>query len=266
MRMPPPRTTLWLLLWLGASALSAVAIVLAVRALVPLEVLKANNEVAGNYLQTLGTVYAVLLAFVVFVVWNQYNDARNHVEAEANEIADLFRTVHGFSDPCRSRIRARLRDYIKAVVQEEWPAMARSRTSARASTLLDELWLALECVEPGSNREQSLYGEALARFNDLSDERQRRLLSSRLRLPATMWLLLLLGALLTVGSMALFGLERPLPHALMAAALGILVCFVLFVIYDLDNPFWGDWCVSSAPIAAALEGQPEGPKPGASSD
>jgi hypothetical protein len=46
--------------------------------------LHANNEVAGNYLQTVGTIYAVLLAFVVFVVWQQHNDTRCAVEAEAN--------------------------------------------------------------------------------------------------------------------------------------------------------------------------------------
>jgi hypothetical protein len=264
MRLPPNRTLFWLLLWLGASALGSIAIVLAARALVPLDVLLANNEVAGNYLQTLGTVYAVLLAFVVFVVWNQYNEARNHVEAEANEIADLYRTVHGLPDPCRSRIRARLRDYVRAVVDREWSVMARGRSSARAAALLEKLWHALECVEPASNREQSLYDAALARFNDLSDSRTHRLLSSRIRLPMTMWLLLLVGAALTVGSMALFGIERLLPHALMAASLGSLVCFVLFVIYDLDNPFWGDWCISSEPIARAIDGQSTDRKPKAS--
>ena len=43
---------------------------------------------AGNYLQTVGTIYAVLLAFVVFVVWQQHNDTRSAVESEANELSD----------------------------------------------------------------------------------------------------------------------------------------------------------------------------------
>jgi hypothetical protein len=241
----------------GASALAATTEVLGVRALVSHAVLVANNEVAGTYLQTVGTIYAVLLAFVVFVVWNQYNEARGHVEAEANEVSDLFRTVHGFPEPHRGRTRSLLAEYVRTVVAEEWPAMARGRASRHAAALLEELWLVLESSEPGSNREQLLYQEALSRYNDLRDHRTCRLLSSRIRLPFSMWLLLLVGAVLTVGSMGLFGLERPLPHVLMAASLGGLVCFVLFVIYDLDNPFWGDWCVSSAPIATALPEEPE---------
>src|SRR5581483_12013613 len=76
---------------MAASAVVAVAGLVAVRWAVPLEVLRANNDVAGNYLQSLGTLYAVLLAFVVFVVWSQFDEARGSVEREANEIADLWR-------------------------------------------------------------------------------------------------------------------------------------------------------------------------------
>src|SRR4051812_39543883 len=78
---------------LGVGA--AVAGLLVVRQVVPARVLRESNDVVGNYLQTLGTIFAVLLAFVVFVVWSQFNDARQRVEAEANELLDLARTARG---------------------------------------------------------------------------------------------------------------------------------------------------------------------------
>jgi hypothetical protein len=40
------------------------------------QALLAARKAIGSSLQTLGSVYAVLLAFVVFVVWQQFNDAR----------------------------------------------------------------------------------------------------------------------------------------------------------------------------------------------
>ena len=46
------------------------------------QALLAAREAIGSSLQTLGSVYAVLLAFVVFVVWQQFNDARGFVEKE----------------------------------------------------------------------------------------------------------------------------------------------------------------------------------------
>src|SRR5262245_16020940 len=59
-----------------AAIVLSIAGLVAVRSLVPADVLRETNDVAGNYLQTVGTIYAVLLAFVVFVVWQQFNDAR----------------------------------------------------------------------------------------------------------------------------------------------------------------------------------------------
>ena len=64
----------------AASIALGVLGLLIVRQIAPPEWLRANNEVAGNYLQTLGSIYAVLLAFVVFVVWQQHNQARDAVD------------------------------------------------------------------------------------------------------------------------------------------------------------------------------------------
>jgi hypothetical protein len=46
------------------------------------QALLAAREAIGSSLQTLGSVYAVLLAFVVFAVWQQFNDERGFVENE----------------------------------------------------------------------------------------------------------------------------------------------------------------------------------------
>jgi hypothetical protein len=46
------------------------------------QALLVAREAIGSSLQTLGSVYAVLLAFVVLVVWQQFNDARGFVEKE----------------------------------------------------------------------------------------------------------------------------------------------------------------------------------------
>lgn len=70
-----------------------------VRYLVPASWLHADNEVAGNYLQTLGTIYAVLLAFVAFVVWEQHNATRSAVESEVNALSDFTEPSRGCRGP-----------------------------------------------------------------------------------------------------------------------------------------------------------------------
>jgi hypothetical protein len=222
-----------------------------VRCLAPASWLHANNEVAGNYLQTLGTVYAVLLAFVVFVVWQQHNDTRSAVESEANELSDLYRTIQAL--PGSQLIGDFIQKYGKAVVDEEWKAMVRGRRSQEAERVLEEIWTALQSLEPHTRREETLYAEALARFNDLSDARSHRLYCSLLRLPPSLWVLLLTNGSLVVISMWIFGLESFSAHAFMTVALAGSIAFILYLIADLDNPFWGSWQIRPDGFRRAVE-------------
>jgi len=221
-----------------------------VRWVTPASWLHANNEVAGNYLQTLGTIYAVLLAFVVFVVWQQHNETRSAVEREANELSDICRTVRAL--PGTERAQDRIRAYGRIVIDEEWAAMARGGSSKKAELTLEEIWNALQGLEPRSGREEALYAEAMARFNDLSDARSHRLFCSLLRLPPSLWVLLLTNGGLVVGSMWIFGLESFSAHALMTVALAGSIAFILCLVADLDNPFWGSWQVGPEAFQRAL--------------
>jgi hypothetical protein len=244
---------LQLFLTVVASMLVAVVGLFVVQSIVPSAVLHANNEVAGNYLQTLGTIYAVLLAFVVFVVWTQYTEASKFVEQEADELADVLRYAGTCPEPARSKMLEAARAFAREQIENEWTAMARGAASPRAGQLLDVFWHALSDQEPQTARDQALYAEAVARFNDMCDARTDLLQNSRTRMPPIMWLLLLTGAFSTVASMYLFGLDNFCCLALMTASLAGCVSFVLFLIYDLDNPFTGDWRVTPEPIRLALD-------------
>jgi hypothetical protein len=192
----------------------------------------------------------VLLAFVVVVVWQQFNDARSAVEREANEVLDLFRTVSGFSEPARGELREHLQAYVSAVLEKEWQAMARNQDGVfeEVWSLFDGIAAVLHRCDPELEREASLYSEALTRLNDLSDVRAVRLLTSRMRIPLALWILLYTGAVITVGSMYLFAVSSFEVHALMTGALAGAVSHVLYVITDLDDAFAGDWQVPREPF------------------
>jgi hypothetical protein len=241
------RTWLRLLPWVIGSSLVAVLGLYVVRVFVPPATLQPSNDAVGNYLQTLGGIYAVLLAFVVFVVWQQFNDARASVEREANEVIDLFRTVQGLPDAIRSGVHTRLHEYICAVLDVEWQAMASkhgSDSSAQAAQLLDATWRELFCFEPQSERHKALHAQALSNFNELSNARTARLSASRLKIPAPLRYLLYIGAVVLVSSVWLFAVDSFAVHALITGALGGAVSHVLYVIEDLDDCFSGDWQVS----------------------
>lgn len=237
---------------LGAMTLSVAGLAL-FRRCVSVATLRPSAEAVGNYLQTVGSIYAVLLAFVVFVVWQQFNDARAAVESEATEAQDLARFTAGICNGDGDRLLAQLRGYLDEVVAREWPAMARGdeATLTDVSRHLDEVWQALRAMHPGGDREMALYAEALARFNDLADARSRRLTASRTRIPTAMRILLYTGACIIVASMWLLALDDAAMHATITAAMAGAVSHILYLVEDLDDAFDGDWQVSADPLRRA---------------
>jgi hypothetical protein len=226
---------------------------LAFRAVAPMATLHAASNELGNYLQTVGGIYAVLLAFVVYVVWGQFNEARGYLDREATALVDLHRTSSGLPSRSRTAIQNGLRTYVDAVLQDEWPAMARGdeATIDRVAEMLEQVWLAIHGCKPATQCQHTVYGEVLGRFNQLTDLRTSRLSAARARIPVAMTILLCSGAVLTVGSVYLLAFDDLWLHALVTAALAGAIAHILFLIRDLDDAFAGDWQVAKAPFERA---------------
>ena len=237
----------------GASVVAIAALWMVRTWLVHPSDLRASNDVVGNYLQTVGTIYAVLLAFVVSTVWSQFNEARVLVEREANEVTDLHRLTDGLPAAVRADLQGALHRYVDAVIAHEWQAMARGDedTIAMVGRELDRVWDGLHRLEPTTACATSLHGEALSRFNDLSDARTNRLSAARTRMPFGLSLLLYVGAIVLVASMALLEVDSFAVHATITGALAGAVSHVLYLVIDLDDAFSGLWQVSTAPFERA---------------
>src|SRR5262245_8939676 len=132
-------TLAWGIVIVGGITLLATAGALLVRRWVPVEVLERHNEVAGFIYSVIGVMYAVLLGFTAIIVWERYDQAQTAVEKEANELGDLFRDAQAFPDEVRKEIEAKLRSYIRLVVDKEWPAMAENNWSLETQDAFNQL-------------------------------------------------------------------------------------------------------------------------------
>jgi Protein of unknown function (DUF4239) len=215
-----------------------------VQRLVPSALREEHNNVAGFIYSVVGVAYAVLLAFVVIVVWQEYETARDTVETEANELAGVYFLADRFPEPDRERVQALARSYARTVVEEEWPMMGRGETSERAGTLLRDLRFNLQDVDASTSAGQVLYDQGLTRVHEVSDARRLRLLEATQGLPGILWVVLLGGGVVTVSFTYLFGLKNNWAHALMVAALTLVITGILFTIGSLEYPFAGQAQIS----------------------
>ena len=249
----------WLLtffrVWLvitGACIASVLGLVV-FRALAPVETLRAASSELGTYLQTLGGIYAVLLAFIVVIVWNQFNEARALIEREASALVDLHRTASGLPPETRAQIQEGLVKYVDAVLEDEWRAMHTGNEAVieRVGHRLDEVWLAVHRCRPTDSCQHTVYGEVLPHFNELADLRTSRLSAARARVPTSMRILLYTGAVLVTGSIYLVYIPELWLHAMITASLAGAICHILYLIIDLDDAFEGDSQISRAAFERA---------------
>jgi len=215
--------------------------------------LKRQHEVASFFFLMIGTLYAVLIAFAIYVVWTQFQDAGANLAHEANEVGDLSRMAMTMPDPMRTNIQVALADYIHAVVEDEFPAMAEGRDSQRTWQALENLWTVYAEAEPATLKAQANYAESLRHMNDVSNYHRARLFTSRGTVPPMLWYLLYSGGIVLIAFTYFFGHESLLSQGAMTAALAGILAFSLFLIVAYDSPFSGAARVSPAPLQLELQ-------------
>ena len=210
-----------------------------VRRYVSADLLKRHNEVAVAVHAALAAVYAVLLAFVVVTVWDQYNDAEKSVSDEAGQISGLYRGALAFGDSTSRLFRADVSHYITSVIDYEWPLMQEENLRSLGNPSYNHLWTSAQGFVPRNKYEEIWLAVCLQKLEELDNSRNMRIYASESEIPGAMWGLLICGAVVTVAFACFFGAERRLPHVLMVAALSSIIAFVLFMIATIDHPFVG---------------------------
>ncbi len=247
-------TAVYSVLIVLVAMLVAVGGLIVVQRLVPSTLRQQHNDVAGFIYAVVGIVYAVLLALVVIAVWEEHETAKETVHSEANELAEIFWLAHRLPETEGSRLQELARSYARVVVDEEWPLMSREgRASPRAWGLLDNMRVEVQELEVSTQADQVLYTQGLERVHDLADARRMRLVEAREGIPAVLWIVLIVGALVTVGFTYLFGLENTRAHRLMVAALAGVIALVLFTVGALEYPFSGGARVGPGAFELVLE-------------
>ena len=240
------------LLVVGLPILLAVVGLLLVRSRVPHPRLQPHHDVAGYIYSGLAVLYAVLLAFVVIIVWEQFNTTDIRVHKEADELSNLFHAAQVFPTPVQQVILDAVRSYAGAVIEEEWSAMARETESPTAWQAYDDLWHIIRTLEPRSPAEINWHATILQSLTMLSDYRRDRLADSRAVLPLVLWVVLLSGGVINLGYTYLFGVRSLTVHLIITTALTAMTTLLLLVILIMDHPFAGSFRVTSEPFVGVL--------------
>jgi Protein of unknown function (DUF4239) len=214
----------------------------------------AHNDVHGVYFSMVGLLYAILLAFVVVVAWEQFNGAEESTHTEVTRLSNLFRDAEPLPPDDRVRIQTALATYVENVVDREYDSMADGNSDGPTVAAYEEIWNRFYDTEVEAGPAATFYDAAVGRLNELGEARRLRVLSSQATIPIPLWVLLIGGGAFTIAWLFSFHMTDTRVQTFALGSVGAFTGFVLFLIYALQHPFAGDIAIDPGVYESLLEG------------
>ncbi|MCX6160766.1 MAG: DUF4239 domain-containing protein, partial [Ignavibacteriae bacterium] len=203
------------------------------------EMLIENHAVGGFLYNAVCVIYAVLIAFVVFVIWNKMEETNSKIEREANNLLNLYYDASVFPDTIKTEIQATIREYVKRVTKEEWESMSVGKVDTGATKTFIKLNRIFLSVNSNQVPNTEVLSQSLKNLSEIREFRRHRVLSSRQNMPDILWLVLIICSVILVVFTFFFSTLNSRHQYVMTAFLVFVSVLVLYLIYVLDHPFIG---------------------------
>ena len=231
-------------IWVAALVLivivtAAITIKLLIRRRAPHGGWFTDSSRSAGTLSLIGTMFAVMLAFVVLFALQSYQRARSGSSVEAIAVTELDSIADVFHTPASDRLHGGLVCYARAVIEDEWPAMTNGRSSDLVQSWIDRVGHEFAVADPRGAREESAYAQWFDEQAQRREGRRERLAEASPQVPLPLWLVLGIGASLTIAYMCAQADRRegPLIQAIPIGFFSALVTAGLLVVYFLDHPY-----------------------------
>ena len=208
------------------------------------------KDSTSNLFRVVGMLISLMLALAFSEVITEMRTIRNAIQRETVAISDIHSALKRFDVERTREIRTILIDYVQAIIDDDWLALAEDRLSQRARDLKTQLNEGVLSLKPANPTQEKMFSHILADIDALSDHRIIRL-NAALSKPPVYVYVIIFGFLVT---MACFGVYRPQsPLIVLVALYTIFVGFVLFLVLDLSDPFRGGFGVAPTPFEYFIE-------------
>lgn len=232
----------WLaaLIILGAAALSAVGMLI-VRRRAPAGSFVRDPVPAGAVYSVVGTAYMLIVAFVFFIAFESYGGAKADAEKEATATLAMFHADVPFGPAARAELQGQMICYAREVISDEWPAMREGGASSVVDASVSAMEESAEQIPVTDAKQAAAFEHWFTLNEERRQGRQGRIGKAEGLVPPVIWLILIIGAVVVIASVALFAdrEETAVTQAAMVAAVAIIVVSGLVLVRFLDRPYEG---------------------------
>jgi len=213
---------------------------------------RGANDIVGYVLSCFGVFYGLLLGLIAVTAYQNVADAGANVTREAAALSALYEDVSRYPEPYGQNLRWLLRDYTRYVIKYAWPLQQRGIIPEEGTIRADAFQEQLLDFQPATPAQEILHAEALRQFNHFLEARRMRLFSVTSGLPAVMWYVMIVGAVLNLALCWLFEM-RFITQLLLGGILAAYLGTMMFLIFDMNQPFRGQVSISAAPFETLFQ-------------
>ncbi len=228
------------LILIGAFVTLALAGQWLVNKLVKHEVLELHHSAGEAMMGVVGTLFSVLLGFMVASAMDRYGDARMHDEQEASNVASVFRIARGLSDIDRPRIRMACREYVDDVINSEWPKMEQHVKINHGWESYQKLWEATVAAVPENDRQNNLQQGLIGAMQNLGEHRRARILLAQTTMQPALWVIVGLGAVITMALSYIFSSQYPHIQGTMTTLVATALALNIWLLSAYSYPYSGE--------------------------
>jgi hypothetical protein len=228
---------IFLVVGLTALALGGLAVV---RKLLKKEMLETNLSAAEAMLGVVGTLFSVLLGFLVAGAIDRYSDAQTHAEQEANGVAAIFRMARGLSDEDRPRLRQLCREYVNQVLDVEWQLMEDKKKINHGWEPYQKLWEGVVSIVPENDRQSNIQQSITPAMQQVGEHRRARIIASQYTMSGALWIVIGFGALITIAFTYVFASQFPGVQDLMTGLVAASLALNIWLLAAYSSPFSGE--------------------------
>jgi hypothetical protein len=204
---------------------------------------RGANDIVGYILSCFCVFYGLLLGLIAVTAYQNVSEAGSNVTREAAALSALYEDVSRYPEPHGQNLRWLLRDYTRYVIKYAWPLQQQGIVPEEGTIRAEAFNDRLLDFEPRTPAQEILHAEALRQFNHFLECRRMRLFSVKSALPASMWFVMILGAVLTIAMCWLFDMTF-VTHLVLGGILAAYLGTMMYLIIDMNQPFRGDVSIS----------------------
>lgn len=212
-----------------------------------------GGDFSAAMLASIMVFYGLATALIAVQVLEGYEKTKEITEHEATSLAVLYRNVGEYPEPVRSVLREELRAYTDQLIHEAWPLQRRGRLPSEGVKSMDQLQRTLTRFEPMTEAQKGLALETLGSFSRMMEVRRLRVNSVERKLPGIMWLVVVVGAFISLVSSFYFPVHDAHLHRVQVGLLAGFIGLVIFIILALDRPYRGDLGLKPTPYEIIYE-------------